>query len=328
MKNVPIRKAASRYGLVESDLQPMRGGHFAYVYCFQRAYRNYVLRLTPPNEEIDARAQKSILVWMAYLAAQGASVPAPLPSLNNILVETIPTKEGNWLSVAYTRANGILSEELPIDKWDGPLFQTLGKAIGRFHAITRGYVPPAETNYPEWDTGGNLFNYQIKHELWLKEKQARLLERVHTLPKPAEAFGLIHCDMHFGNFFVDVPEQVITIIDFDDCACGWFIMDVAVLLFDILVLYPGSDKDEYARYFLRNFLKGYLVENDLSPFWLEQIPLFLKLLEINIYDMVAKFFPGDSEEWSLKFMPGRKERISEDLPYVSLDFTSLINEFA
>jgi amicoumacin kinase len=324
MKNVPLRKAASLYGLSEPDLVPMRGGHFAHVYTFKRARRNYVLRLTPPNQEIDSKAQKSILVWMAYLAAQGASIPAPLPSRNNNLVETIPTSEGNWLSVAYTRADGILSEELPIDRWDGPLFQTLGKAIGKFHAITRSYVPAPETSYPEWDTGGNLFIDQIKNEHWLMEKQAPLLEQVRKLPKSPEAYGLIHCDLHFGNFFVNVPEQVITLIDFDDCAYGWFIMDVAVLLFDILVLYPAPDKDEYARNFLRSFLKGYLAENALPGFWLEQLPLFLKLLEINIFDQVAKFYPKDLEEWGLKFMPGRKERIRDDLPYVNLDFTSLI----
>ena len=100
-------------------------------------------------------------------------------------------------------------------------------------------------------------------------------------------------------------------------------MDVAVLLFDVLVLYPGTDKDEYGLNFLRNFLTGYLTENLLSMFWLEQLPLFLKLLEINVYDMVAKFYPDDAEEWSMKFMPGRKERLENGMPYVDLKFARL-----
>mgnify|MGYP001766928397 CR=1 FL=1 len=99
-------------------------------------------------------------------------------------------------------------------------------------------------------------------------------------------------------------------------------MDLAVLLFDILVLYPGDDKGEYARKFMQSFLSGYLPENPLSGFWLEQIPLFLKLLEINIYDQVAKFYPGESESWGMKFMPGRRERLEKDLPYVDLDFAA------
>jgi amicoumacin kinase len=323
MKNIPLQIAASMYGLSESDLHPVRGGHYAHVYCFQRGHEEYILRLAPTNEENDVQRQKSILAWMACLAAHGASVPTPVSSQKNNLVETVSTAEGDWLVVAFTRAEGILSEELPIDRWDESLFRTLGKAIGKIHAIARACGPPAGVSFPEWDTGGNMFSDQIKNEHWLREKQAHLLGRVHALPKPVEAYGLIHCDLHFGNFFVDIPAQVITLIDFDDCAYGWFSMDISVLLFDILVLYPGPNKEEYGQNFLRNFLAGYLAENALPKFWLEQIPLFLKLLEINIYDTLARYYPGDVEEWGSKFMPGRKERIENDLPYIDLDFASL-----
>jgi Ser/Thr protein kinase RdoA (MazF antagonist) len=323
MTDIPLPLAASLYNLSESEFQPLRGGHYAHVYRFQRDGKEYVLRLTPPNDESDAQAQRSLLTWMAHLAAQGASVPAPLTSQKGNLIEIIPTAQGDWLVTAFTRAEGVLSEELPIEQWDEPLFQALGRAIGKVHAIARYYIPPAGASYPQWDAGGNMFNDRIRNERWLEEKQALLRERIQSLPRPPEAYGLIHCDLHFANFFVHVPTQVITLIDFDDCAYGWFSMDIAVLLFDILVLYPGSDKDEYAQKFMRNFLAGYLPENALPGFWLEQMPLFLKLLEINIYDQVAKFYPGNSEEWGLKFMPGRKERLEKDLPYVDLDFTAL-----
>ncbi len=323
MTTIPLAIAAPLYGLSELDFRPMRGGHFNHVYSFRRDDQDYILRLTPPNEEIDAQAQRSILAWMAYLAEHGASVPAPLASQQNNLIEVIPTVEGNWLVTAFTRAKGVLSEELPIEHWNEALFQALGKAIGKVHTVARKYVPLNRMNYFQWDCGGNLFNRQIQEEFWLKDKQARLLERLLALPKPPEAYGLIHCDLHFGNFYIHDPERVITLIDFDDCAYGWFSMDIAILLFDILVLYPGADKDEYGRKFLQNFLVGYLAENPLSTFWLEQIPLFLKLLEINIYDMVAKFYPNDSGEWGTKFMSGRKERLENDLPYIALDFASL-----
>ena len=95
MKNIPLNTAASLYGLSEADLQPLRGGHFAHVYGFKRNDRNYVLRLTPPNDDVDITVQKAILAWMAYLAAHGASVPAPLPSKNENLVEVISSPEGS-----------------------------------------------------------------------------------------------------------------------------------------------------------------------------------------------------------------------------------------
>ena len=260
---------------------------------------------------------------MAYLADHGAFVPEPLPSQNGDLVEVIPSPDGNWLAVAFTRAEGILSEELSLDQWDDGQFQVLGKSIGKMHAIARGYALSKEMTYPDWKNGGNLFSHELQNAFGLKEKQSFVLEQIRSLRKTADAYGLIHCDLHFGNFFLDVPEQKITLIDFDDCAYGWFVMDIAVLLFDVLVLHTGSGKKEYGRHFLRNFLTGYLTENPLSHFWLEQLPLFLKLLEINVYDMVASSDPDKADEWVMKFMTGRKERLENDLPYIDLDFEEL-----
>jgi len=318
-KTIPLDIAASLYGISESELRPVRGGHFTHVYGFRRDDRNYILRLTPPNDETDQMAQRSVLAWMAYLAEHGASVPQPLRSHNGDLVEVIPSADGEWLVVAFTQAEGILSEEISLDQWDTGQFRTLGRSIGRMHAIAREFIPSNEVSYPHWESGGNLFSHQLRNELWLKEKQSRLLDQIRSLPRPAEAYGLVHCDLHFGNFFVDMPGKRITLIDFDDCAYGWFVMDIAILLFDVLVLYPGADKDEYGRNFLRDFLTGYLAENPLSQFWLEQLPLFLKLLEINVYDAVATPDPDDAGEWAMKFMPGRKERLENDVPYVDLN---------
>jgi Ser/Thr protein kinase RdoA (MazF antagonist) len=327
MKNIPLNSAASLYGLSEAELTPLRGGHFAHVYGFKRNDRNFVLRLTPPNDEINVAAQRSILAWMAYLAAHGASVPEPLPSQNGQLVEVIPSSEGEWLAVAFTQAEGVLSEEIPLDQWDDVQFQMLGRSIGKMHAIARDYVPSNNVSYPDWETGGNLFNHQIESELWLKEKQFHALEQIRALPRSTDDYALVHCDLHFGNFFVETRKQIVTLIDFDDCAYGWFVMDIAVLLFDILVLYPGTDKDEYGQNFLRSFLTGYLAENPLSMFWLEQLPLFLKLLEINIYDMVAKSYPENADEWVMKFMSGRKERLESDTPYTTLNYPALAGLF-
>ena len=324
MTTTPLSIAAKLYDVPEAELQPLRGGHFAEVYGFKRDERDFILRLSPPNDDVNLNAQQSILVWMSYLAGHGACVPAPLPSQNGNLVEVISSAEGEWLAVAYTRAEGVLSEEIPLDQWDDSQYQALGRSIGKMHAVARGYVPSSVVGYPDWETGSNLFNRQIENEPWLKEKQARLLEQIHPLPKPTGAYGLIHADLHFGNFFVDVRKQIITLIDFDDCAYGWFVMDIAILLFDILVLYPGKDKDEYGSNFLRLFLTGYLTEYPMSNFWLEQLPLFLKLLEINVYDLVARSFPDDADEWVTKFMLGRKERLENDTPYVDLDNSMLM----
>ncbi len=319
-KTIPLPAAASLYGLSASEFHHLHGGHFNKVYGFQHEGRNYALRLTPPSEDTDLGRQRSILAWMAHLAAHGACVPQPLPSRNGNLVEVIPSPEGEWLAVALTQAEGILSEELSLDQLGAKEFQLLGTSVGRVHAIARSYAPPRDVSFPQWETGDNLFSHRICHEYWLQQKQFALLEQIRLLPRPVEAYGLIHCDLHFGNFFVDVPGRRITLIDFDDCTYGWFVMDIAVVLFDVLVLYTGTDKDRYGQDFLQSFLTGYLAEYPLPKFWLEQLPLFLKLLEINVYDTVARLYPESPGEWVVKFMTGRKDRLESDAPYVNLKY--------
>jgi Ser/Thr protein kinase RdoA (MazF antagonist) len=324
-KTIPLHTAASLYGIAESDLQPVTGGHFTQVYRFSRGEMNYILRLTPPGAEADVQLQRSILAWMAHLAEQGAFVPAPLVSNHGGLVEVISAPDGEWLAVAFTEAEGVLSEELPLDPWDEDLFQMLGRSIGKMHAIAHGYAPSEEVSFPDWESGGNLFSGQVRNELWLNEKQSCLLEQIRALPRSKDAYGLIHGDLHFGNFFVDVSAQKITVIDFDDCAYGWFVMDIAILLFDVLVLYSGGDRDRYGSHFLRNFMTGYQAENPLSRLWWKQLPLFLELLEINVYDRVAKFYPDDADAWVMKFMAGRQERLANDIPYMDLKLEELFD---
>lgn len=317
MENI-LGIACSRYGIQESNLTPLRGGHFAQVYIFARDGIDLILRLSPPNKDVDIQAQRSIIDWMAFLANQGAAVPQPQQSLDGNLIEVISTENGDWLAVVLTRAAGILSEELPFQQWNRQLFQSLGTAIGKVHAISRKYNPRTGINFPQWDQGGNMFSRSIQNEPWLIEKQSHILEHVRGFPRTPETFGLIHGDLHFGNFFIDEPSQIITLIDFDDCCYGWFSMDIAILLFDILVLYQGNDKKKFGHDFMASFTAGYIQENPLPQSWLKQVPLFMKLLEINLYDMVAKYYPNDKDVWVQKFMPGRKECIQNNTPYFDM----------
>jgi hypothetical protein len=56
---------------------------------------------------------------------------------------------------------------------------------------------------------------------------------------------------------------------------------------------------------------------------LAQIPLFTKLLEINLYGEIAPGYTPGSGWWGDKFMPGRKERIENNIPTIAIDFKNL-----
>ncbi len=328
--NVPFTHAAARrYGVPAADLTPMVGGHVTHVYSFAKGGKEYVLRITPPNEEIDLHAMRAILPWMHFLAERGVAVAAPVLSQNGNLIESIDQDGQTYIAVAFERAPGIRGEELIFDQWNDALFARLGQTAGKMHALAKVYTPPsADLKRPDWDAAGNCFHplEQLPpSEAIVAEKQTCVFEYVQSLPKDRDSYGMIHADLHGGNFFVDVETNTITIFDFDDCAYGWYVMDIAMSVFDMLVLYPGPDYETFAARFLQSYLKGYRTENTLSAFWLNQLPYFLKLLEIGVYTQVYTYHdPTDTESWVGKFMANRKYRIEHDVPYIDVNFADML----
>ena len=322
-----LDQAAELYGISPAQLKPLTGGHFTQVYFFSQEGRECVLRITPPNEEIDLPAMLSILDWICFLSAHGAPVARPLPSMRGSLIEVLEEEQQSYVVAAFEKAKGILAEELPIDQWDEALFESLGRAAGRLHAIAKKYSSPQGTlRRPEWDQLNNC-NHCIEtldtSSLLIRQMREKARRAVQALPKGPEFYGLIHGDLHFANFFVDVEHHSITLFDFDDCCYGWYAMDVAMGVFDLLVLYSGPDPAGYVRRFLQSYLKGYLAENCLEASWIGRLPLFLKLLEVEVYAMVLPYGPGTPDSWGERFMAGRAKRIENDTPYVEVDFEAI-----
>ena len=212
------------------------------------------------------------------------------------------------------------------------MFQALGRTVGQCHQIAQLYHPPAGLQRPEWDSLQNCFNplnYLAAAAPWLLAKHSGVLKEIQGLPNDPSCYGLTHMDLHFGNFFVESASQRITLFDFDDCAYGWYIMDIAMLLFDVLVVYDQADRLQFGRRFLTNLLKGYLPHMPDRIFWVMQLPLFLKLLEISMFmTLYSAEFMDDGDDWVAKFMRGRNERIQQDLPYANLDFEVIYRQSA
>ncbi len=198
------------------------------------------------------------------------------------------------------------------------------------HAIAQTYKPEVSALCrPEWHEIGNCFNESLPEafvDTRLGQQYAQVRERLAVLPTEAEHYGMVHADFHAANFFVDLATNAITVFDFDDCVRGWYVMDIAMPLFDMLVVYPRVDRAVFAAHFLKQFLQGYRSERSLEPFWVAQLPHFLKLLEINIYLQVYAYHdPADTTSWVGKFMAAdRRDRIDRGEPYVDLDFAGVL----
>lgn len=109
---------------------------------------------------------------------------------------------------------------------------------------------------------------------------------LQQLPQRPETYGLIHADVSFGNCFLE--HETLWIFDFDNCEHGYFIQDIATVLYDSIyckVMQKFADPGLNDRMVPRwtAFWKGYATTGPLKhidPCWLKQ---FFLIREAVIY---------------------------------------------
>lgn len=197
----------------------------------------YVLRIHAMG---DADAIASELTWLAALNREaGLSVPAPVPTMDGKLLETIFTPgmpNGRVVSLmrwldGRTIRQGLQPKHL----------NALGKAVARMHNFSAGWQPPAGFTRPQWDwdsqLGGSMFSYSM--EELVDSMPAKFIEPfriiskeakqvMETLGKDPDAFGLIHSDLYPENVLFKAGNAYP--IDFEDCGFGYWMWDISIAL--------------------------------------------------------------------------------------------------
>ena len=261
--------------------------------------------------------------WINYLAAGGAGVARAVVSQRGELVESIADGQGGaFLATAFVKARG----ETPRGEiWAPPFYERYGEALGRIHALSRDYEPAEpRLRRPDWDDPAMLEVESLlpPSQTVVVDRYRDLMARLRSLPRGPESYGLIHQDFHAGNFFVDEDGRI-TLFDFDDCVYGWYAYDVALVLFYAALW--AQDPQAFTREFMTHFLRGYQREYPFDPTWLQEIPHFLKLREIDLFAVIHRSFDVDNLEhpFEIHYMRGRQERIERGLPTIEFDFESL-----
>ncbi|HBX69812.1 MAG TPA: hypothetical protein DEH25_10670 [Chloroflexi bacterium] len=321
-----LQALMQRFSIQPNEIK-LLDGFESFIYEFYRpGDGEFILRVSHSGRRSPEMIAGEV-DWINYLARGGANVSRAILSQQGNLVEGVADGYGEqFLATAFVKARGGPPWET---EWTPAFVQHYGRVLGRIHKLTKAYEPanPAWRR-EEWDAPGN-----VDLERWLPasetvalQKFQDLMRHLQSLPKDRESYGLIHQDAHGGNFFVH--EGQITLFDFDDCVYGWFIYDIAMVLF-----YAAMHKEDMAAYtadFMRDFLRGYHQENQLDPVWLRELPHFMKLREIDLYAIIHFSFDVESDNgpWITGFMRGRKERIEAGLPYIEFDWDALAEYLA
>lgn len=329
-----LHEAQRRYGIKPEHSKNL-GGFESFMYEFALSDSDsdsdsdgdsdgdsaYILRIGHSKRRT-ADLIRGEVDWINYLAAGGAGVARAVLSDDGNLVEMIEDGHGGrFLATAFVKARG--GNPWQMKKWDETLFERYGRLLGKIHALSKAYEPTnAAWKRPSWDDPiMRVENWLPPEEKRVQDKFIAHIEHLQSLPQDRDSYGLIHQDAHGGNFFVDDAYNI-TLFDFDDCAYGHYVYDIAMALFYAITNRP--DAAEFGPHFFGHFMRGYRQENQLDAKWLAEIPHFLKLREFDLYAVIYRSFDLDKLDehpWVAAFMKGRKEKLEGNVPYVEMDFS-------
>ncbi len=317
--NDEILSAALRCYDVDPSTLELLGGFESFMYAYARDGREYILRLSH-SLRYSLEMIAGEVDWINYLARGGVPVSRAVPSTAGRLVEKIDAADGCFIATAFEKAPGRPPRR---EDWENGLIVEVGKLIGRMHRLTKEYSPPyPELRRPDWDIrmDTQAEDYLPAGEERIAEAWHDLLARLRQLPKNADSYGLVHVDVHGGNFFVD--QGRITLFDFGDCQYGWFAYDLAMAFFYALPHHCETPEQiAFARRSFKELIAGYAQENQLDSSWFSTIPLFLKLREIDLYIIIHRSLDLENlDPWTASFMRDRKAKIESHRPYVDIPF--------
>lgn len=186
---------------------------------------------------------------------------------------------------------------------DVQIIEEWGRYLGRMHRLTKAYVPPASAAPRQSWKGDDVVKAALRaldpKDCLAFRRMNELLAWLDGLPMDRAGYGLVHADLHAGNFFVQ--DGVITAFDFDDSCYHWFAYDIVIPLISLNLqeskpgLFPGPALRE-------PFLKGYLSENALSQTWIDRLELFGKYRAALVYHWIkAGMAEGRFDEKGLEW---------------------------
>lgn len=284
-----LAKAADRYGANAAKAKKL-GDFENYVFEVHKGNQPYILRLTHSSH----RSKNDVLAeleWINYLHHKGINASLVHKSLNGELVEELQVGDSSFLVCLFDKAPG---NPIKLDDahFGAALFEKWGEMTGKMHRVTMDYQEgSAKRDHWTKDDLIDLRPYldQEKDDLII-EGNEKLVKKIGEYPESKQDFGLIHSDIHPGNFFIHNGE--VHVFDFDDSTYFYYVSDIAIpLYYACWWKHRNSSREERAAFgkeFLTCFLKGYLKENKIEEEWIQRLPEFLKLRDYCLYGVFHK----------------------------------------
>lgn len=270
--------AAREYGTDGNTMRFVAAGReeTRQFYGFAKQGKEYILRIVRCGAEQLSQTWAE-MEWLCYLAGKKMSVSVPLRSNSGDLVILADMDGEPYVLSAYSMAQGRPWNPNDPELWNERIFHAWGKTMGDIHRATKEYsAGEGGWKRPEFTS---IILDTVREFPSVHRAAEEVLREIETLPKDGDSYGLIHYDLHPGNFMIDGDR--INVFDFADCAYAWYALDIGCAL--TVGLWLGHTNDEgvdFTNDMIKHFLEGYRSANELSDYWLSKIPLFMRLCQI------------------------------------------------
>ncbi len=225
------------------------------------------------NHGADLQMVRSEMSWLEALADK-TDLPTPRPYRNNQheFVTPVTTPDGQ---VYHCSALGWLDGELYCRDFESEQTAVqVGQILGKLHRFASRWREPRGFSRPLRDAA--YFENMLAHlEIAardgritsldfskLQEATSLLLTLVKKVRRGRQVYGLLHGDLHKGNFLYD--KGMIKIIDFSFCSFGHYLFDLAICISDTRRDLRATLLDEYRQGFplpanAPRLLEGYYI---------------------------------------------------------------------
>lgn len=247
------KQALAQYDLLETSVRFLGHSDNMTFRVDEQGGTAYLLRLHRPilsywaGERQSPELIASELAWLEALADE--------TELN--VQRPVRTRTGNWVGqvnvddspVPVTLLTWLEGDHFsPAAPDAARQVECFGILVARLHEFSTRWTPPPGFNRPRYDEahfqrlfarllrGVDLGIFSEEVYWTLRATTQAILSEIRDLPDGSQEWGVIHADLHVGNFLVSQPSPdtagatEIIPIDFSFCGFGHYLFDLSVCL--------------------------------------------------------------------------------------------------
>ena len=279
-----LAEAADRvlpvFGLRDVDITPLAYLSNA-VFAVDHRSGQYVLRIHRRDNKRREWIESEMRWLSAVRADAGLCVPQPVSTTEGALLAAadVDGLDDPLNCVLLTWVEG---ESLPPESFTAAQVEQVGRFLARLHNFSQQYTPATGFSRPKLDWEGlfgadSPYNPGAGVQVFQRDQvqvMDAVAERVREVMQALDAvdgtYGLIHADLIAKNILFAGDSTGVCAIDFDECAFGYYLYDMApaLLQFSPQANYAGLKEalwrgytvlrplpDEY-RVYLETFVAG------------------------------------------------------------------------